>query len=97
MISTIDGTSFTKIPTFEAIQIPDVSENEFVLLHVAPLWKVGQLEVGLIGETAKIVPVSNDRIVGFEILNDVLSLKISVSLISVTLSFTIVSYSESFA
>ena len=93
VITSINETSFTKIGTFEAVPIPDLAEIEFVLLHVSPIWRVGQLEVGLVGETAKIVPVSNDRIVGFEIQEDIFSLKITVSCIL----FFYISYLSSLA
>jgi hypothetical protein len=76
----IDETLLKKIQFLERIEIPDLSEDEFLLLHLSPIWIVGHIEVALIGEKGKIVQISNDRIVGIAFQEEIISLKIKVIL-----------------
>ena len=74
----IDETFLKKIQFLERIEIPDLNSDQFLLLHLSPIWKVGGIEVALIGEKDKIVPISNDRIAAIAFQEDFILLKIKV-------------------
>ena len=44
------------------IETPNLNENEFKMIYIAPLWGAGKNWVALLGETDKFVPVSKQRI-----------------------------------
>ena len=63
MADNIDENSLSRVDFLEPIPIPDLGSDQFSMLRFSQIWKVGPVEVSLLGEVDKIVPISNDRII----------------------------------
>jgi len=60
------------------LSLPDLNVKEFQLIYISPVWNIGGFEVFLIGETEKIVHVSNDRILGVDLLESSIAITLQV-------------------
>ena len=67
------------------IKIPELGPNEFAMTYIAPLWGAGKNYAALLGETDKIVPVSNLRIheLDYDEENGPIKLKLKVTIIQI--------------
>jgi hypothetical protein len=78
LTDTIDQNSLKRIDFLEAISIPDLGSDQFSILRLSPVWNVGTVEVSLLGEVDKIVPISKDRIVSLNFQGQTVSVDIQV-------------------
>ncbi len=62
----------------DPIGIPELGEDQFVVFHLSPIWRVLDLDVALLGEVDKIVPVSNDRIVSIDFKEEQIAVQVQV-------------------
>ncbi len=71
-------SSLKRINFLDPIGIPELGEDQFVVFHLSPIWRVLDLDVALLGEVNKIVPVSNDRIVSIDFKEEQIAVQVQV-------------------
>ena len=78
MADEIDETVLNRIDFLEPIPMPDLGSDQFSMLRLSQVWNVGSVEVSLLGEVDKIVPISNDRILSLNFQDQTVNLNIQV-------------------
>ena len=71
-------SSIKRINFLEPIGIPELGHDQFVVFHLSPIWRVLDVDIALLGEVDKIVPISNDRILNIDFKQDQIAVRVQV-------------------